>query len=173
MDFEVQFQSPENQTSATIKWDPHLVSARVLGTNQPPPAHASALTPSQMPRNSLINAGSPPLPSDPPAINIPVSCCYSRILNLVFFPNGGGGSFTESEFHHSHGKSASSRSQNGLLPFPIHFVKILLSFQTAIITSNWVLNYNVNFTKLLLLFISLVRFDGTVIFFDLPQTSTS
>lgn len=107
-------------------------------------------------------------------LSIPVSHCYSRMLNLIFILNGekGGGLFTESEFHYSHGKSASSRSWNGLLPFPIHFVKILLSFQTASITSNWILNYNVNFTKLLVLFISLVRFYGTAIFFALPQTST-
>lgn len=81
--------------------------------------------------------------------------------------------FTESEFHYSHGNSASSRARNGLLPFPIHFVKILLSFQTASITSNWILNYNVNFTKLLVLFISLVRFYRAAIFFALSQTSTS
>lgn len=81
--------------------------------------------------------------------------------------------FTESAFHYSRGNSASSRTRNGLLPFPIHFVKILLSFQTASITSNWILNYNVNFTKLLVLFISLVRFYGAAIFFVLSQTSTS
>lgn len=86
---------------------------------------------------------------------------------------GGGRLFTEREFHYSHSKSASSSSWNGLLPFPIHFVKILLSFQTASITSNWILNYNVNFTKLLVLFISLVRFYGAAIFFALPLTSTS
>lgn len=136
--------------------------------------------PVRMPRKCLIQpwtstpAPSRLLPSDPTAINILVSCSYSRISNLLFFsPDGGGSSFTEREFHHSRGKSASSRSQNGLLPFPIHFAKILLSFQTASITSNWILNYNVNFTKLLVLFISLVRFYGTVIFSDLPQTSTS
>lgn len=154
----------------------------VLGTNQLPHLHMSLLwLLVRMPRNYLIQpwtstpARSQLLPSDPTAINILVSCSYSRILHLLFFffPNGGGSSFTEREFHHSHGKSASSRSQNGLLPFPIHFVKILLSFQTASITSNWILNYSVNFTKLLVLFISLVRFYGTVIFFDLPQTSTS
>lgn len=81
--------------------------------------------------------------------------------------------FDESEFHYSRGKSASSRSWNGLLPFPIHFVKILLSFQTASITSNWILNYNVNFTELWVLFISLVRFYGMAIFSALPQTSAS